>query len=122
MQDSPAWEVIHSRFLQGAALAGSSAGAMLLGSWIPANIRSVFFQNGKGPGWTKSLGLVPYTIWPHFDWGLKTFKDKIARAMDEAPGDVGKNWLGIDEDTAVIWNRETNPVVMGRGKAHWGKV
>ncbi|HUD19343.1 MAG TPA: Type 1 glutamine amidotransferase-like domain-containing protein [Patescibacteria group bacterium] len=122
IQDSPAWETIYSRFREGAALAGSSAGAMLLGSWIPANIRSVFFQDGKGPGWTKALGLVPYTIWPHFDWGLKTFKDKIERSMNEAPEEVKTNWLGIDENTAVIWNGNEKPVVIGRGKAHWGKI
>ena len=120
MKDSPAWDIIMKKFRSGGALAGSSAGAMMLGSWIPANIRGVLEQGGKEAQWTKAMGLVPYIIWPHFDWGLRMFGNKIEKLMNE--GDSKSKWLGIDEDTAVIWEIGNEPITRGRGKAHWGKV
>lgn len=118
MEGSKAWDYIYSRFLGGAALAGSSAGAMFMGSFIPSDIRGMV-ESGKQIEWTKALGLVPYIIWPHYDWALKSFGDKITRLMEN--GATQSKSLGIDEDTAVLWKEGKNPAVLGRGQAHWEK-
>jgi len=68
------------------------------------------------------MGVVPYTIWPHFDSMLKEFREKWNEAMDRAPEDVKTRWLGIDEDTAVIFEPGKKPRVLGKGKAHWGRI
>ena len=119
MKNSPAWKTILSRFSQGAALAGSSAGAMMLGSYIPRDIRSALEQ-GAQTTWVKALGMVPYIIWPHFDWGLRSFGSKIEQLMEK--GARKSRWLGIDENTGVIWENGQDAIVRGRGLAHWGKI
>lgn len=118
MEDSKAWKYIYSRFLEGAALAGSSAGAMFMGSFIPSDIRGMV-EKGEKITWTKALGLVPYIIWPHYDWVLQSFGNKIMKLMEN--GAVQSKSLGIDEDTAVLWEDGKNPVILGRGQAHWKK-
>lgn len=122
MKNSSAWNYIHKRYTEGALLAGSSAGAMLMGSWILSNIYSVFDQGNTKYEWTEALNLVPYTIWPHFDFAMREFPDKIKQSMKTAPPDAKKNWLGIDEDTAVIFRQPGNPETVGTGTAHWGKL
>ncbi len=117
MKKSPAWNTVYRKFQEGAVLAGSSAGAMFMGSWIPSNIRGVLEDGTKEPQWEKALGLVPYMIWPHYDWGRRTFGDKITRLIEA--GQKKSSWLGIDEDTAVIWESGKKPRVMGSGTAHW---
>ncbi len=117
INNSAAWKTIYSRFQNGSALAGSSAGAMFLGSWIPSNIKESL-EHGKRATWIKALNLVPYIIWPHFDWGFRMFGNKITTLMEE--GQKKSPWLGIDEDTAVIWKSTDKPLVMGQGKAHTG--
>src|SRR3989344_3526601 len=73
-------------------------------------------------GGGRAMGVVPYTIWPHFDSMLKEFREKWNEAMDRAPEDVKTRWLGIDEDTAVIFEPGKKPRVLGKGKAHWGRI
>lgn len=97
---------------------GSSAGAMLLGEWMLANIYAVVDEGEKKLQWEKAMEVVPYTIWPHFDWALREMPEKMKEFINKAPkGD----WLGIDEDTAVIF--EGKPffakATKGKGVAHW---
>ncbi|OGC91745.1 hypothetical protein A2876_01385 [Candidatus Amesbacteria bacterium RIFCSPHIGHO2_01_FULL_48_32b] len=101
---------------------GSSAGAMLMGEWVLANIYAVIDRGEKNLRWERAMGVVPYTIWPHFDSMLKEFREKWNEAMDRAPEDVKTRWLGIDEDTAVIFEPGKKPRVLGKGKAHWGRI
>src|SRR3989304_4232106 len=73
---------------------GSSAGAMLMGEWVLANIYAVIDRGEKNLRWERAMGVVPYTIWPHFDSMLKEFREKWNEAMDRAPEDVKTRWLG----------------------------
>lgn len=120
MKDSKAWKTIYERFTGGAALAGSSAGAMMLGSFIPENIRGVLEQGANKAFWKPAMNMVPYIIWPHYDWGFRMFGNKITKLMNE--GAEKSPWLGIDENTAVIWEGFGKPIVKGKGQAHWGNA
>jgi cyanophycinase len=113
LEGSPFWEAVLERHKAGAILAGSSAGAMMLG-------QSTFVPTARGPDGFPikmtvgpALGLVPgVMIAPHFDILPK-------RLIDMWSGMVppGQRLLGIDEDTALI---RSNPewVVRGRGRVH----
>jgi cyanophycinase len=122
LSGSPAWKIILRKFHQGAALAGSSAGAMMMGSWVLSNIYSVWDKGENAYKWDRALNLVPFTVWPHFDFAMRQFPEKIKSTMEHAPADAKTQWLGIDEDTAVIWEDGREPYVRGNGKAHWGNT
>lgn len=122
LRDSLLWERVRAMYAQGAPLVGSSAGAMVLGGSLVSNIYAVFDRGEKKIQWEGALGVVPHTIWPHFDYAMRQKKGNMTRIMKDAPKDAHDDWLGIDEDTAVIWEGNDTPKVQGRGKAHWGEI
>ena len=78
----------------GAALAGCSAGAMSLTSWVP-DIRHPLRTADPG------LGVVPtLRVIPHFDRFVSWMPDLVGRYLAKAP--AGVTVLGIDEDTALV--------------------
>jgi len=88
------WAAIEAAWRGGAALAGCSAGAMAMTSWVPA-MRDL----GRHPG--PGLGLLPHLrVIPHFDRMLGWVPDIVTRAVLRAP--EGVTVLGIDEDTALV--------------------
>ena len=101
-QDSPAWKEITRLWRGGRMLAGSSAGAMILGEkmWDP------------GEGWRKGLGLLPrLAVIPHHKtlasrWGIREMLLSLPAGfflagIDEATALSGPPWrvLGIGEVT-----------------------
>ena len=104
---TPVWKAILEAWRSGAALAGSSAGAMALGSWTlirdrrPGDIRRRYLP---------ALGVVPrVAVIPH----LETFGWQW---VPGALGDAVTNdavLLGIDERSAALWRagewRATGP-------------
>jgi cyanophycinase len=97
LRDSAVWKAVVSAWRSGAALAGSSAGAMAMGQWT--------LIRGRYPGdrrrqYRDALGLVPgIAVLPHF----ATFgREWVASALDERPSD-DVVLLGIDERTAAVW-------------------
>jgi len=99
---SPVWDAIVGAWRAGASLAGSSAGAMALGSWTLLPGRGA---RRSAPG----LGLVPgIAVIPH----LGSFgKGWVSDARRELPDAV---LLGIDEATAAVW-RDGGWTAMGAG-------
>ena len=98
LRGSPLWSAIVDAWRDGAALGGSSAGAMALGGWTLIRERM--------PGDTKrrygdALNLVPgIAVLPHFD----TFgKGWVASALERAPD--GTTLVGLDERTGAVWTR-----------------
>jgi cyanophycinase len=96
--DSSVWDAIVSAWRSGAALAGSSAGAMALGQWT--------LIRGRYPGdrrrrYRDALGLVPgIAVLPHF----ATFgREWVASALEERPSD-DVVLVGIDERAAAVWS------------------
>jgi cyanophycinase len=97
LDGSRVWSTVADAWRRGAALAGSSAGAMALGEWT-------LIRGGRRPDreqrrFKSALGIVPRTaILPHFD----TFGHRWAESAGLARPD-GAVLLGIDERTAAVW-------------------
>jgi cyanophycinase len=96
LADSLAWGAIVEAWRDGAALAGSSAGAMALGSWTLIRDRMPGDDRRR---YRDALGLVPnVAVIPH----LSTFGERwIPSALEAAPDDA--ILLGIDERTAALF-------------------
>jgi cyanophycinase len=95
LRSSRVWSAIFEAWLQGSSLAGSSAGAMALGSH--SLIRATW-PNRFNRRPTEALGLVPeVAVLPHFE----TFGHRwVESAEKELPG---ATLLGVDERSAAVW-------------------
>ena len=90
------WSAVLAAWEAGAALAGCSAGAMSLTSWVP-DIRHP--RRDADPG----LGVVPQLrVIPHFDRFLGWMPDLVGRYLARSPD--GVEVVGIDEDTALVFD------------------
>jgi cyanophycinase len=89
LKDSLVWDALVAAWQDGAVLAGSSAGAMVLCDPM---------VDPRGGAFTVGLGLVPQlAVIPHLDtWS----EDKAKRTLDLAP--AGVPVAGVDERTALI--------------------
>ena len=98
LRDSPVWRAIAAAWRRGAALAGSSAGAMALGEWTL--VRKAFPGHARRR-YKPALDLVPrLAVAPHFE----TFGHRwVDSALAEPPAeDVAI--LGVDERSAALWD------------------
>lgn len=90
------WKAVERAWQDGAALAGCSAGAMALTSWVP-DIRHPLREADPG------LGVVPrLRVIPHFDRFGSWVPDLVTRYLARSPDDVSV--VGVDEDTALVWD------------------
>jgi cyanophycinase-like exopeptidase len=97
LRDSLVWKVIVNEWENGTSLAGCSAGAMALTTWVP-NIRIKIGKNNED---VKGLGLLPnIRVIPHFDRMLGWIPDIITRYLLNTP--TGVTLVGIDEKTALV--------------------
>lgn len=99
---SAAWEAIETALEQGAVVAGSSAGAMVL---------CEHFYDPKHRNIVAGLGVLPNTcVLPHHNtFGQGWVADLRARVPKA-------NLIGIDEETGAIGHRDVNDwVAYGRG-------
>ena len=108
LRDTPLWSAILETWGAGAALAGCSAGAMVMASWVPT-IRH------PQRGGTEGLAVLPHIrVIPHFDAFFSKVPDIAARFL------VGRDdrvtVVGVDEETALVGGPE-NWTVQGRGRA-----
>ena len=98
---TPVWDAIVAAWRDGAALAGSSAGAMALGEWTLVRARMPGDERRRH---LPALGVAPgVAVIPHFD----TFGHRwvaSALAATERPGVV---LAGIDERSAAVWQDGT---------------
>lgn len=92
------WEAIVEAWRQGAALGGSSAGAMALGEWTLVRERHPGDATRR---FASGLGLVPdVAVIPHFD----TFGQAwVPGALEGAPRE-GVALVGVDERSAAVWS------------------
>ena len=98
LRETAVWDAIVRAWQNGAALAGCSAGAMALTSWVPS------LRHPKKGG-TPGLGLLPHLrVIPHFDMFTKRMPDVATRFL--LPFDENATTLGIDEDTAIVGGPE----------------
>ncbi|MBC7373444.1 MAG: Type 1 glutamine amidotransferase-like domain-containing protein [Frankiales bacterium] len=105
LRGSLVWRAIEHAWRGGAALAGCSAGAMALTSWVP-DIRHPLRDADGG------LGIVPgLRVIPHFDRFSAWLPDLVTRYLTPSADVV--TVVGIDEDTALVWD-DGRWVVQGR--------
>jgi cyanophycinase len=101
---SPVWDLIVQRWREGAAIGGSSAGAMSLFAWrlrlYPPNPLALLPGLGPFDGWIAA---------PHFS---RFRAEHWAALVTRRFGDLGV--LGIDEATAIV-GRQGRFDVVGRG-------
>lgn len=111
LRDTPAWAAILAAHQAGAALAGCSAGAMMLGGRL-LRVRSA--MNGQPVQWNQGLAVVPQlAIMPHFDRFAEFAGDERFRAII-ASAPAGVTLVGIDEDTALVGHNAESWRVIGR--------
>ncbi len=88
------WAAIEETWRGGAALAGCSAGAMALGSWIPS-LRHPRRGSTPGLGLLETMGVLP-----HFDAFAARVPDLLTRFV--LPDESAISVFGIDEETALV--------------------
>jgi cyanophycinase-like exopeptidase len=88
------WSAILAAWSDGAALAGCSAGAMVMAARVPS-IRH------PREGGTDGLALLPHIrVIPHFDAFVARMPDLLTRFL--LPSDPSIAVLGVDEETALV--------------------
>jgi len=98
LRGSPVWHAILSAWRGGAALAGSSAGAMALGEWTL--IRKAFPGHAQRR-YKPALDLVPrLAVAPHFE----TFGHRWVDSVLLEPPAEDVVIVGIDERSAAVWD------------------
>ncbi len=99
-------------------LAGSSAGAMIMGSYTPVNILNrIFSSNKKGVFIREALDLGHFIVIPHFNkipkiLELKYISERIINSLPDI------TIVGIDEDTAILTENNTEFKVLGKGSVY----
>ena len=105
LRDTAVWAAIVDVWRAGAALAGCSAGAMAMTSWVPS------LRHPRSGG-THGLSLLPHMrVIPHFDFFSDKVPDILTRFL--LPHDPAITVVGIDEDTALVGG-PTEWTVQGR--------
>lgn len=94
LRGTAVWAGIVSAWRGGAALAGCSAGAIALTSWVPR------LRDPRQVG-TEGLGLLPHMrVVPHFDTFASRAPDLVDRFL--VPYDPAVTVVGVDENTALV--------------------
>lgn len=88
------WAAIRETWEAGAALAGCSAGAMALTSWVP-DIRRPMRDPEPGLAAVEKLRVIP-----HFDRFVGRMPELVGNYLAKKAADV--TVVGVDEDTALI--------------------
>jgi len=110
LADSAAWDAMRGLLDRGGAIAGCSAGAMVLGQAAPPRMTADVRTEDVEPG----LALLPdLWIWPHWS---ETSEENRERLLEITPHDA--DVLLIDEVTAVV-ARDERWETYGRGRAEW---
>ncbi len=108
---TPMWAAILEAWREGAALAGSSAGAMALGTWTLVRAR---MPGDARRRFAPALDVVPrIAVVPHFD----TFGGRWVEATLPAAPEEDVVLLGIDERTAAVHTGD-GWRAMGAGSVH----
>jgi cyanophycinase len=108
LRETALWSAIETQWRAGAALAGCSAGAMVMAAWVPT-IRH------PREGGTVGLGLLSHLrVIPHFDAFLKRMPDIATRFL--VGHDEAVTVVGVDEETAIVGGPE-EWVVQGASSA-----
>jgi cyanophycinase len=98
LSGSPLWEAVLGAWRDGAALAGSSAGAMALGSWTLIRGR---YRGDARRRYAEALDVVRgIAVLPHFD----TFGHRWLPSATAAMPREDVVLVGVDERSAAVWH------------------
>lgn len=98
LRETAVWRAIVGAWKGGAALAGSSAGAMAMGEWTLIRDR---FKGDSRRLYRPALGLLPrIAVLPHFE----TFGHRWAASARERAPTEDTILLGVDERSAAFWD------------------
>ena len=98
LRHSPVWAAIAAAWRRGAALAGSSAGAMAMGEWTL--IRKAYPGHAERRG-KPALDLIPgVAVAPHFD----AFGQRWVGSVLREPPAEDVVIVGLDERSAALWD------------------
>ena len=98
LRDTPVWQAVIAAWRSGAALAGSSAGAMAMGEWTL--IRKAYPGQAQRR-YKPALNLLPrVAVAPHFE----TFGHRWVDSVVADPPAEEVVILGIDERSAAVWD------------------
>lgn len=104
---TPAWDAIVEAWRGGAALAGSSAGAMALGEWTLIRAGMAHSRRRFAP----ALGLLPnVAVVPHFEEFGEGWLPSLR------PPRTGTVLLGLDTRTAAVWRPRIGWRASGAGR------
>lgn len=94
LRDTLLWRTIVQEWQSGSALAGCSAGAMAMATWVPT-IRH------PREGGTHGLGILPrLRVIPHYDAFASRMPSMVKNFL--AGGDPTVRVIGVDEETAIV--------------------
>lgn len=114
------WQEIMQNYQSGGILIGSSAGAMIMGSYYIANPGQSAFDKNKPdeePVFKAGFNLYPYPVIPHYQRALKNKPFMLKKVLEKSPT---KSYLGIDENTVlIIQNGEEKGLVKGEGRVYY---
>ena len=99
-----AWDAVTSAYARGASLAGCSAGAMILGQYLPSR-PALDFKFVSAFGWIRNC-----LVLPHFD--RLPFRSMLLPLIRRKLAG-GQYALGIDENTALVGRMGGEWQVMG---------
>ncbi len=120
LEDSLLWKKVLEKYQKGSILLGSSAGAMIMGKYILVKPLKSLTSN-QTSNWLKSFGLIDYTVLPHFN-RISHFKAIIEKMLKTSSKEINHKWLGIDEDTAGIFDDDLIKVLgVGKIEKHQNK-
>jgi cyanophycinase len=112
LSDTPIMEIVRSRVQAGAVtLAGTSAGAAVMGHHMIAGGGSGESPNHSLVDMTYGLGLIPEVIVDqHFH-----NRNRMARLMSAIAAHPDRLGIGIDEDTCALFEGDDTLQVLGKG-------
>jgi cyanophycinase len=91
---------IYDYYVSGGTILGTSAGASFMGEIMPIKDRH-----------EKGIGFVPHIIDQHIRRSDR--EGRLHRLISEFPGRIG---IGLDENTAAIYNTDGNLKILGEGQ------
>lgn len=106
-------KTVLSLYDEGVILAGSSAGAWILGKNVLTNVYAML-EGAQTPVWEESLGLIENTIIPHYDKATTIDKDVFDRVYSQTPEIIKNSFLGIDENTSLLLTDSNEGMVLGK--------
>ncbi len=113
---TPLWDLVLAQYRSGRVVAGSSAGAMIMGRYVLTNAGNIL--EGQSPIYQQGLGLVDYTIFPRYSTGWEEDYSLFGQIIDRIPPEAGRRILGIEEETALVLLDERKARVMGKSAVH----